>query len=137
MSVETDLDTLARTVFGEARSEPYAGQVAVAWVVVNRAAKPSWWGRTIEEVCKRPSQFSCWNYNDPSRPKLLAATLEDHHFLRAYGVAALVMTNTIPDPTQGATHYYASYIPKPSWADQMTQTVSLGLHQFYKDAEKA
>lgn len=132
--VADDLDTLARTIFGEARSESLQGQVAVAWVVLNRVARPRWWGHTIEEVCLKPMQFSCWNYDDPNRVKLIAASLEDRAFLAAFGAAALAMSDTLHDPTQGATHYYATYIPRPSWAEDMQPTVSIGLHQFLREA---
>jgi hypothetical protein len=36
---------------------------AVAAIVLNRvrAGQPARFGSTIEEVCKKPMQFSCWN----------------------------------------------------------------------------
>ena len=37
---EQDWDTLARTIFGEARGESLQGQVGVAWVIRNRADSP-------------------------------------------------------------------------------------------------
>lgn len=36
------------------------GELAVASVIANRAAKPGWWGRDIRSVCLAPAQFSCW-----------------------------------------------------------------------------
>ena len=65
----TDIDTLARTLFGEARGELYGGRVAVANVIINRAASQvTWWGNTVEEVCRKPKQFSCWDlkFNKPN-----------------------------------------------------------------------
>ena len=41
------LDTLARTLWGEARGEGRAGMQAVANVIRNRAARPGWWGRSV------------------------------------------------------------------------------------------
>ena len=66
---EKDLDILARTLWGEARGESLAGQIAVAWTIRNRVndgnAK-SWWGEGYVGVCQKPYQFSCWNKNDPN-----------------------------------------------------------------------
>ena len=39
-----EIDTLARTIWGEARGEGSAGMQAVANVVMNRAAIGGWWG---------------------------------------------------------------------------------------------
>lgn len=61
-----DIDILARTIYGEARGEPWEGKIAVAWVVRNRAERGGWWGDTIREVCLKPWQFSCWNETDPN-----------------------------------------------------------------------
>lgn len=132
---ETDVDTLARTIFGEARGEALNGQIAVAWVIRNRADSPSWWGGpSVESVCRKPSQFSCWNANDPNLPLMRAASLTDSHFLTAYGVAALVIVRQLPDPTGGATHYLADWLsPKPDWASKLVPTIKIGAHQFYRE----
>lgn len=124
-----DWEALARTVYGEARGEPFEGQVGVAWVVKNRASKPGWWGRTIEEVCFRAKQFSCWNPDDPNLRVIHAATPNVESYLRAMGVAALVMSGNLPDPTRGATHYHHVGI-KPLWSEKMRETVTIGHHKF-------
>ena len=56
----TAADTLARTLWGEARNQGQCGMAAVAHVVLNRAAHPRWWGHDIISVCRAPEQFSCW-----------------------------------------------------------------------------
>jgi len=54
------VDVLTRTVYGEVRGESEAGQAAVAWVIRNRVAKGrAQMGKTIKDVCLKPSQFSC------------------------------------------------------------------------------
>src|SRR3546814_19914801 len=82
-----DVDTLARTVFGEARGEPMPGKIAVAWCIRNRVeldlhddGKPDWWGEGYTAVCRKSWQFSCWNENDPNLPKLRSVTLDDPGF---------------------------------------------------------
>lgn len=133
------VDTLARTVYGEGRGELFSGQVAVAWVVKNRADRPGWWGHTVEEVCRKPFQFSCWNASDPNRDVILAATLKTPGFIRAYGIACLVLVRDLPDPTQGGTNYHSVAAPRaalewpPEWTRVMIPTVQIGGHQFYRD----
>ena len=53
----SDLNLLARTVYSEARGEPYAGQVAVAAVVLNRV-KSSSFPNTIAGVIYQKGAFT-------------------------------------------------------------------------------
>jgi len=83
MKKETDLhsqrkrevDVLARTIYGEARGETVRGKEAVACVIMNRVRRAQerggyWWGASVEKVCLKPWQFSCWNEHDPNREKI-------------------------------------------------------------------
>lgn len=54
-------ETAIYTIIAESRNQSLEGQIAVAQVIRNRYKQQRWYGRTIEEVCKKPSQFSCWN----------------------------------------------------------------------------
>lgn len=127
-----DIDTLTRTIYGEARGEIREGKIGVAWVIRNRASRSAFAGNlvgspgAIARVCRAPWQFSCWNADDPNLPKLLAMKVagsdED-------AIAFGVMGNT-PDPTNGADHYHAKNIT-PYWAAHMRKTVVIGNHVFY------
>jgi N-acetylmuramoyl-L-alanine amidase len=140
---ERDLDTLARTLWGEARSEGRAGMEAVAHVIMNRYARPGWWSRnkgdgieddTIEAVCRDPWQFSCWNRNDPNLPKLLGVTDADRHFRLALQVASDAMAGTLPPPpVANACHYKVSSLPWPKdWGPPRAEPdYVVGHHSFY------
>jgi spore germination cell wall hydrolase CwlJ-like protein len=129
-----DLEILARTIYGEARGENFEGQIAVAWVVCNRyKAQKKIWGYTIEEVCQKPWQFSCWNDNDPNRGKALAATFVDDAYVQAYGIACLVLLGKLPDFSNGATHYHSTQTVPPTWAAALPMTAHVGKHIFYKE----
>ena len=133
-SILEDIDILARTLYGEARGETVAGRIAVAWTVVNRVKANSWWGKTIKDVCLYPWQYSCWNKNDPNMPKLkaLKANTSNDVFESCITIAKKVLSEEYTDPTKGATHYYATYIKAPHWANDGTLTVTIGKHKFYK-----
>jgi len=135
---ERDRDILVRTLWGEARGETLAGQIAVAWTIRNRVndGKPkSWWGEGYAGVCQAKYQFSCWNSNDPNFAYLSGTKpIPAGEFARARSAADQVIGGTTPDPTGGATHYYASTMPKaPAWVLKATQTLILGRHIFFKD----
>lgn len=135
---EKDRDIFARTLWGEARGESLAGMQACAWTIRNRVfdgRATSWWGEGYAGVCQKPWQFSCWNANDPNSPYLLGAKpIPAGEYKRALAVAMAVMAGVVPDPTGGATHYYATTMPKPpTWVKGATLTLTLGRHLFYKD----
>jgi N-acetylmuramoyl-L-alanine amidase len=129
----SDLEILARTGFGEARGQDFKGQLAVAWVVRNRAARPQRFSQTIAGVCLAPVQFSCWNRSDPTFVRMVTVTLPDPAYATALAAAATVLTDHALDPTGGADHYCATSIPTPPWARLMHRTVQIGDHVFYKE----
>ena len=133
---DNDVDAAVRTVYGEARGEPFEGQVAVAWVIRNRATwqPPAWWGHTVETVCYKPFQFSCHNANDPNR-KLLDSLPSNNLAYTAIenGVVKPVMGGFVQDPTNGATMYKVRGT-KASWDNAVIdmEPVSIGHHDFYR-----
>lgn len=131
------VDVMARTIWGEARSEGYKGMLAVACVIKNRytvAQEKSgyWWGNTIAEICQKPYQFSCWNASDPNRKKLQSVTIQDTEFKIAKRIAGrVVRTFRLDDITHGADHYHTDAMC-PSWMDATKITKIIGRHVFYK-----
>jgi spore germination cell wall hydrolase CwlJ-like protein len=139
---EKDRDILARTLWGEARGEGLTGQIAVAWSIRNRMEmdlhgddKPDWWGEGYAGVCQKARQFSCWNHDDPNFPFLSGKKpIPVTQYAQALNAASMVIDGRQPDPTSGATHYYATTMPKaPKWAANAKQTLTLGRHIFFRD----
>lgn len=133
------IDTLARTLWGEARGEPVRGIEAVAAVIVNRvrlarARGGFWWGDSVVAVCRKPYQFSCWNADDPNRPKLLAVKETDPVFAICLRIARRAVSGAPPDPTDGCTHYHARSV-HPAWARGLAPKAEIGTHLFYDDVE--
>lgn len=130
------IDILARTLWGEARGESLIGIEAVASVILNRVAKAKkkggfWWGNTIEQVCLKPYQFSCWNKNDPNYPKLQAMDVSDQAFAVCLRIARRAVHGVLKDRTGGATHYHTKDI-QPKWALSAETIADIGHHVFYK-----
>ena len=127
----SDIDVLARTIWGEDRGGGADGMTAVAWVVMNRIKHPGWWGHDVSSVCKCHMQFDTWNSNDPNFTKILTVTQSDPEFSLAMQIAASVLEGVLPDPTGGATSYYApKSCPMPAWAKDKTPCADIG-HQLY------
>jgi N-acetylmuramoyl-L-alanine amidase len=149
-----DLDTMARTLWAEARGEPLAGQVAVASVILNRALRPAFAhdlagaAGAVARVCKAPWQFSCWNHDDPNRPLIAPDPYNEREMANAlkwgdYGsqrsLAAGVLEARTPDNTNGADMYYAPQGMDgvvPDWAAKCKQTAVIG-HQIFFDSRKS
>ena len=118
---------LAKLIELEAGGEPYEGQLAVAYTVRNRWERQSWYGKTLWEVMTKPYQYSCFNAGLPSTDDV------GEHYLKVAGAA---LSGRLPDPTSGATHYYApALIAEPPWVSSMVFTVKIGGHRFYKEGE--
>lgn len=130
----SDIDIMARTIWGEARGEPHEGMQAVACVILSRVfdAKGRW-PDTPAEVCLQPYQFSAWNKSDVNRPKLAGVGLQDAKFRECYAIAAAAVAGLIDDRTGGANHYcVTSIIPRVGWARGVEPVAAIGVHSFYK-----
>ncbi len=92
-------------------------------------------GEGYAGVCQKPYQFSCWNRSDPNFAYLSGAKPIPFRELAQARIAAdQVIDGKVPDPTGGATHYYASAMKKaPAWAVKAKQTGVIGGHVFFKD----
>lgn len=132
-------DTMARTLYGEARGELVRGKEAVAAVIINRVRRARqrggyWWGTTAEEVCLRPWQFSCWNESDPNLEKIRSVGKDNKNFQSCLRIARRALAGTLRDPTGGATHYHAIGATPP-WAKDRQPSATIGRHKFYNNVE--
>ena len=134
-------DILARTIYGEARGEydhvegGISALIGVGNVVMNRVkAQKSHYGKSIQEVCQKPFQFSCWNASDPNRSLLMRERISDPVFALCFEVATKVALEEWPDLTKGSDHYHAFSI-LPHWARGQKPKVRLAGHIFYRLTE--
>lgn len=123
-----DLEVLARTIYGEARSESKAGREAVAIVILNRKASGRW-KPSVKGVCLQAQQFSCWNSGDPNRSKALAASVWDNAYMACIEVAEAALAGHLGN-LHGANHYHTDGVT-PNWSYSMNQVASIGAHKFF------
>jgi spore germination cell wall hydrolase CwlJ-like protein len=134
---EMHIDVMARTLWGEARSEGVIGKEAVAHVILNRVRYADenggqfWWGNNITTVCQRPYQFSCWNLSDPNRAKIIALDESDIHFQTCLRIARRAVYGGLgEDITKGATHYHTFNV-NPVWSRGLDPITIIGGHKFF------
>lgn len=130
-----EVEILGMCILFEAGAEPYEGKVAVGSVVLNRVDHPGWgWGNSIHSVIMKPWQFSWLNDNDKQYPKAVKLAnqfgLMDYHGIdNCCMLADLLMLGEIQRNVK-AMHYYADWIPTPSWASKMKVECKIGHHIF-------
>ncbi|WP_321395429.1 cell wall hydrolase [Emcibacter sp.] len=122
---------LAQGIYFEARSEPYEGQVAVAYVIMNRVKDR----RYPDSICgvvfqnehmRNMCQFSFACDGQSDNPYEMTS------WKVAVQIAQRVLTNTYSDITARSTHYHADYV-KPRWASHLRPTLQVGKHIFYRE----
>ena len=132
-TTQLDIEILARTLYGECRKENRHGKVAVACVILNRAANVRRWPHDIMGVCLEKLQFSCWNKNDANRDKVKAVDWSDVHFRECFSVALSTCLGNEPDPTDGCDHYCTNAVVETtSWAKNEQPYCRIGNHAFFK-----
>lgn len=133
---ETAIDTLARTLWGEAYGDTVRGKEAIAAVVVNRvrAARArfgsDWWGGTVVEACLAADQFACWRRSPAARKELMQVRTTDPVFAVCRRIAARAVRGALIDPTHGATHYHAVG-ESPPWSGRRRPTFVIGRRKYY------
>lgn len=135
---------VAACLYGEARSEPIQGLVAVANVIRNRIRRPERFGASPSAVVLAPWQFSMWhptggegNYKRVLQlmQQFVAGTqITDLGARECVGIAQLMLGDYLRDQTKGAVHYHAlKQQPRPAWAMGHTPCVQISGHLFYND----
>lgn len=117
-----DIDCLATVIHYEANSEHYAGQLAVAKVVHNRAKERS---LPICKVILEPGQFS-----GMSSTKIKQfSSKKDEHYIMAKQIAIMSFDESV-DPSRGATFFRKKTMSTPT---NMIVVVTHGNHKFLKE----
>ncbi len=117
-------DCLANAVYFEARGEPLEGQLAVAEVVLNRAAS----GRYPATVCGvvvQPAQFSFVR-----RGVIPRADRASDAWRRAVAISRIAAQRETRMLPANVLWYHANYV-SPGWGRRLVRNTRIGLHIFY------
>lgn len=108
---------LARVISAEARGEPYAGQVAVGAVILNRVEHPSF-PSTIAGVVYQPGAFTCMVDGQIDQPVAESSVRAAREALNGF------------DPSGGAIYYFNPGTATSSWIWSRPLIKVIGNHRF-------
>ena len=118
-SNSSDLNLLARLIYGEARGESYTGQVAVGAVVLNRV-KSSSFPNTISGVIYQSGAFDAVSDGQINLTPNSTAKKAAQDALNGW------------DPSYGAIYYFNPATATNKWIWSRPVTVTIGNHRFCK-----
>ncbi|HEY2753875.1 cell wall hydrolase [Phenylobacterium sp.] len=124
-----ELDCLTSAVYFEARGESPRGQAAVAQVVMNRVANPSFPKSVCAVVFQGAATHGCqFSFAcDGSMRHGREAEAWD----RARHVAQRALSGMVLAEVGRATHFHTTAV-SPDWGPQMLRVAQVGLHIFYR-----
>ena len=117
----SDVQLLARAINGEARGEPYEGQVAVGAVILNRVKSPSF-PNTIAGVIYEPGAFTAVSDGQINVPIAENSTI----------VKAARDALNGWDPSGGALYYFNPSTATNKWIWSRPLVKTIGKHRFCK-----
>lgn len=115
----SNVNLLARVIYGESRGEPYAGQVAVGAVVMNRV-KSSSFPNTIAGVVYQSGAFDAVKDGQINLSPDSTAQKAAQDALNGW------------DPSYGAIYYFNPATATNKWIWSRPVTVTIGKHRFCK-----
>lgn len=118
-SNSNDLNLLARLIYGEARGEPYTGQVAVGAVVLNRVRNSSF-PNTVAGVIYERGAFDVVSDGQINLSPNSTAKKAAQDALNGW------------DPSYGAIYYFNPATATNKWIWSRPATVTIGRHRFCK-----
>ena len=136
--IQKEVSCLASNIYFEARNEPMDGQIAVAFVTINRVNSPDF-PDTICDVVKQKTKTVCqFSWYCESKPKgqhynMLLTKNNTSMYNQVLETAIYVYANQdkIKDPTNGSLYFHATYV-KPNWK-HLDRYAAIGRHIFYKE----
>lgn len=129
--LDSEKRCLAEAVYFESRSEPEAGQAAVAQVVLNRMQSGLYPSTICGVVYQNRHRYKSCQFSFACEGKSLRIT-EPQAWETAVRVANEVMDgHTYIADVGRSTHYHATYV-KPRWARALTRMDMIGRHVFYR-----
>lgn len=114
-----DVNLLSRLIYGEARGEPYTGQVAVAAVVLNRV-KSSSFPNTVAGVIYQKGAFDVVSDGQINMTPNDTAKKAAQDAINGW------------DPSYGAIYYFNPSTATNKWIWSRPLTVVIGKHRFCK-----
>lgn len=124
-TLDEQQNCLATAVYFESMGEPLEGQLAVARVVINRAASGRY-PTTMCAVVKQKAQFSFVRAGRFPRIDPACAA-----WRKAQAIARIAVANASESLSTDVLWYHADYVA-PGWGRRLTRVEKIGAHIFYR-----
>ncbi len=124
-ALDRQLQCLAGAIYFEARGEPLAGQLAVAEVIINRAAS----GRFPASYCGVVTQKSQFSFVRGGR--MPAAPTGTETWQRAKAIALIAHRGLWDSEAEGALYFHARHV-SPAWSGRRQAAARISNHVFYR-----
>jgi spore germination cell wall hydrolase CwlJ-like protein len=121
---DAEQECLVKAIYFEARSESLDGQLAVAEVILNRAAS-ALYPSTICGVVTQPAQFSFIRHGQVPVPDR-----NSEGWRKALAIADIAQKGLADAIAPNVLWYHATYVA-PSWGRRLTRVAQIGTHIFY------
>ena len=119
-----DQECIAAAVYFEARGEPIEGQLAVANVVLNRAAS----GKYPASICAVVTQAAQFSFvRKGIIPPIKRAT---EAWRKAVAIARVAVERLAQQLGSDVLWYHANYV-RPAWGGRLIRVTQIGTHIFY------
>ena len=128
--LNSEAHCLAQAIYHEARSETYAGQLAVAEVVMNRVSSRRYPNSVCGVVFQGHKRRTGCQFTFTCDGSLKAGEY-GVSWGQSQKLAWKVMFGLHENVSDSATHYHAVYV-NPVWAKRLKRTVKIGRHIFYR-----
>ena len=122
---------LAEAVYFEARSEPEAGQAAVAQVVLNRVKSGLYPASVCGVVYQNRHHYMGCQFSFACEGKSLRITDAGSWQTATRIASAVIEGRTYLSEVGNATHYHADYV-RPGWSRRLRKMDVIGRHIFYQ-----
>ncbi|MDE2410999.1 MAG: cell wall hydrolase [Sphingomonadales bacterium] len=129
------LECLTAAIYYEAASEPDQGQRAVAQVILNRVAHPTF-PKSVCGVVYQGSERSTGCQFSFTCDGSLARVPSRFFWQRAMGVAQAALSGYVEPSVGLATHYHTIAV-HPAWDAQMNHITTIGAHMFFRWRSRA
>lgn len=136
---------LMLAIFGEGSIETTSSRIGIAYAITNRMYHPKF-PNSVCNVVLQHKQIESLDYNKALRRYAshtrdgvitIPPTIPERLLANIRQVAEDVYYQRIPDPTNGATHFYAPRLQlalgrtPPNWADVYNHVADIGSHKYY------
>lgn len=139
LETATALTCLTYALYFEGRSESNLGMLAIGQTILNRVEDT----RFPNTVCSVVTDGQRYSWNDQMVKHKCAFSFycdgkdevirDEDAFDWAESLSFFLLDGGMSiDVTEGSTHYHATYIKQPYWAKDLTLTVCIDKHCFYR-----